>query len=782
LPQAVYGELTVKRFSLRDLWQRFRAAPRARIMTYALLASVLCGVTGFLEPLDDLARNIRYSLRYVPADGSIVVIAIDQKSARELGGKYPWPTTADAALIERLKAAGAKKIVFDKSFSDTDTPKNDSVFIRTLDRFRGDIYFGSGVLAAEKGAITSTFFPSPTYLPHVQVGTFIYRPSAIGSFSRLYTENPMFPGKYPGISVILSGREKPNELLYRPDFAIRYDTFPTYSYSDVIFGRVPTDRLAGRDILIGLGEASFQDVHYLPGQGRVQGVFAHAIGAQTLKTGTPIDLGWLPAAVTAVLCALALLSTTRIATTGLTLACTIAGFALVPLALDSAYVAADIAPGLLLILVVAIQHARLTFGRRKSRTHEPSGLPNLVALREVKLKRPQALVAARIDNHAAIVASFAKDVEPLIAAEIVGRLKIGDATTEVFQGDEGVYYLLSPITDRDLLSEHLDGLHALFSQPVRIGDRHVDISITFGVDDQPSRAMSSRIGAALMSAESARQKGLRWKFYDDLGNADAAWQLSIGSEIDRAIAKGEFSLAYQPKLDLRTGEIVGAEALVRWSHPTRGLISPVEFIPAAERDHRIDTITRFVLERSVADVASLAAASTLTVAVNLSVPVLRQPGFARYFEKLIVSSHLLPSRFTVEITESVFLSVDDHVVMGNLNAFAAAGFGISIDDFGTGFSTLETLQRVPATEVKIDQTFVKSLAVRTADSIIVASIIKMAKGLNHRVVAEGIEDAATLRQLAAMGCDQGQGFHIGRPQSFDAFLALAGDASSRRVA
>jgi diguanylate cyclase len=782
LPDATRGDCTVKHFSLRALWQRFRAAPRARIMTYALLASVLCGVTGFLEPLDDLGRNIRYSLRYVPADGSIVVIAIDQKSARELGGKYPWPRTVDAKLIERLKGAGAKKIVFDLSFSDSDTPKNDALFIRTLDRFRGDIYFGSGVLTAEKGAISSTFFPSPAYRQHVEVGTFIYRPSAIGSLSRLYTENPMFPGQYPGISVIASGKAKPSGQLYRPDFAIRYDTFPTFSYSDVVLGRVPRDRLAGRNILVGLGEAAFQDVHYLPGQGRVQGVFAHAIGAQTLKSGTPIDLGWLPAEVIAVLCALALLSTTRVMTTGLTLACTIAGFALGPLALDSAYVAADIAPGLLLFSIVAVQHARLTFGRRKSRTHEPSGLPNLVALREVKLRRPQALVAARIDNHAAIVASFAKDIEPLIAAEIVGRLKIGDAATEVFQGDEGAYYLLSSITDRNLLSEHLDGLHALFSQPVRIGDRHVDIAITFGVDDQPSRAMSSRIGAALMSAESARQKGLRWKFYDDLGNADAAWQLSIGSEIDRAIAEGEFSLAYQPKLDLRTGNIVGAEALVRWLHPTRGTISPVEFIPAAERDHRIDTITRFVLEQAVADVASLAADSTLTVAVNISVPVLRQPGFAMYFEKLIVSSHLAPSRFTVEITESVFLSVDDHIVMGNLNAFAAAGFGISIDDFGTGFSTLETLQRVPATEVKIDQTFVKSLAVRTADSIIVASIIKMAKGLNHRVVAEGIEDATTLRQLAAMGCDQGQGFHIAKPQPFDAFLALAEKSNSRRVA
>ncbi|UVO53939.1 EAL domain-containing protein [Sphingomonas sp. SUN039] len=751
-------------------------------MTYALLVAVLCGVTGFLDPLDDFARNIRYAARYVKADGSIVVISIDQKSVGELGGKFPWPRTVDATMIERLKEAGAKKIVFDLSFSDTDTSRNDAELIRTLDRFRGDVYFGSGMLTFEKGATTSTFQPSPTYVPHVEIATFVFRTNPIGQLSRLYTESPLSPGRYPGISVALSGKRKPDARLFRPDFAIRYETFPVYSYSDIVRGRVPASQLAGRDVLVGLGEPSFQDTHYLPGQGRAQGVFAHAIGAQTLKTGTPIDLGWLPAAIMAVLCSVGLLSTTRVVTTGITLGTTLAGFTLVPLILDGRLVAVDIAPGLLLFAIVAVQHARLTFGRRKSRTHEPSGLPNLVALREVKLKRPQALIAARIDNHAAIVASFAKDVEPLIAAEIVGRLKVGDTTTEVFQGDEGVYYLLSPITDRALLSEHLDGLHALFSQPIRIGERQVDISITFGVDDQPSRAMSSRIGAALMSAESARQKGLRWKFYDDVGNEDAAWHLSIGSEIDRGIDGGEFWLAYQPKLDLRTGDIVGAEALVRWSHPVRGAIPPIEFIPAAERDHRIETITRFVLERAVADLASLPAESKLSVAVNLSVPVLRQPGFAQYVRQLLERARLDPSRFTVEITESVFLSVDEHIVMTNLNAFAEAGFGISIDDFGTGFSTLETLQRIPATEVKIDQTFVKSLAVRTADSIIVGSIIKMAKGLDHRVVAEGIEDAATLRQLTAMGCDQGQGFHIGRPQTFAAFLALAAEVRSRRAA
>ena len=162
----------MKQISLRALWRRFKAAPRARIMSYALLASVLCGVTGFLEPVDDFIRNIRYSLRYVQADGSIVVVGIDQKSASELGGKYPWPRRIDAQLIENLKAAGVGKIVFDLSFVDVDTPANDAALNKVLDRYRGDVYFGSGVLDARRGIISSSMFPAKIYRPHVEIGTF----------------------------------------------------------------------------------------------------------------------------------------------------------------------------------------------------------------------------------------------------------------------------------------------------------------------------------------------------------------------------------------------------------------------------------------------------------------------------------------------------------------------------------------------------------------------------------------------------------------------------------
>ena len=772
----------MKRFSLRTLWRRFRAAPRVRIMTYALLVSVLCGVTGFLEPVDDMLRNIRYSMRFEKADGSIVVVGIDQRSIEALGGKYPWTHDYDARLIESLKARGVRRIVFDRSFSDIDSRANDAKLITVLKRYRGDIFFGTGVLTLRKGDIDNPLRPADRYIAHVEIAAFMTRSNPMGQLAKLYTRMPDSAGGYRSISSVLAGVVPESGLLFRPDFAIRAETFPTISAVDAIRGKADPNMLRGRDVIVGLTEMAFGDSHLLPGQGKTQGVYAHAIGAQTLKTGIPMDLGWLPPVLFGLIASAMLLNSRGTAANIAITASAIALLVSAPLLLDQFRVSTDIAPTILLFVIVLVQFARLRLGWVKSRTHEASGLPNVMALREVSSRNDNALFVARIDNHAAITASFAKDVEPLIAHEIVARLKLGDAATIVYQGEEGVYYWLSPITRQDLLAEHLDGLHALFSQPVAIQDRRVDVAATFGVDNDPNRPMASRIGSALLSAEDARRLGLRWKIYDDARGADAAWQLSIGSEIDRGLDAGEFWLAYQPKLDLRTNRITGAEALLRWKHPHRGAIGPLDFIPAAERDHRIDRLTRFVFRQAMIDAASLKGKAKITLAINVSVPVLRQPDFADDAVRLVRKFDLSPSMFTIEITESVVLSVDDRIVLANLKALAAAGFGVSIDDFGTGFSTLESFQRVPATEVKIDQTFVKALSSESGDRIIVSSIVRMAQGLGRKVVAEGVEDAYTLRELAALGCDEVQGFFVGRPQPFAEFAVLVLPNSARSAA
>ena len=770
-------------FSLRRLWERFRTAPRVRIMSYALLASVLCGVSGFLEPLDDFARSIRYSLRYVPADGSIVMISIDQKSTEQLGTRYPWSRTYDARLIEQLKKNGVGKIVFDIAFSESDSEASNAALVKVLDRYRGDIYFGSGVLAAEQGKIKTALLPAKVYRPHVEIGTFVHWINPIGQVAKLYVSGPMLGDRFPALSVILSGKPQANVTSYRPDYAIHASTVPTVSYGDVVLGRVKRDQLVGKDVIVGIGELAFGDSGLLPGQGRVQGVYAHVIGAQTLKTGTPIDVGWLYPFLATLGAGLILLRTRKIAATGIVAVLSCGALCVVPLVLDEQLISVDVAPAFLFLGIMLVQHARLTFGWRKSRTHELTGLPNVIALREVTVGPPRSLIAARIDNHAAITASFAKDVEPLITSEIVSRLKVGDTDTTVYQGDEGVYYLLSPIVDRHLMSEHLDGLHALFLQPVTVGNRRVDVAITFGVDDQWTRTMASRIGSAMLCAEEASRQGARWKIYDASRGADAAWNLSLGSEIDRGLAEGEFWLAYQPKLDLQTNVIVGAEVLARWTHPERGAIDPGEFIPVAERDHRIERLTQFVFHQAMSDAVRLRTEKDLKVALNVSVPVLRRPDFASFVIGLTRDFGLPSEMFTIEITESVFLSADDEVVTENLRQLTEAGLGLSIDDFGTGFSTLESLQRVPATEVKIDQIFVKSLLTKPGDRIIVSSIIRMAQGLNLRVVAEGVETAETQALLIALGCDEAQGYFVGRPQSLDEFIktVTSGDKVRRRA-
>ncbi len=773
----------MKRFSIRRLWQRFRAAPRVRIMTYALLASLLCGATGFLDPLDDFARNIRYSLRYVPADQSIVIISIDEKTEKTLGIKYPWPRAIEARLIERLKQSGVRKIVFDNAFTSSNAAQDDAQLIKALDRYRGDIYFGSGVQASERGSLKSALLPAPIFRNHVEIGTFVHRVNTIGQVAKLYVNGPGRSDPYPGLSVILSGKPRPKTVSFRPDFAIQGSTVPTISLGDVVAGNVSRERLNGRDAIVGLGEVAFGDGQLLPGQGPAQGVFAHVIGAQTLKRGMPVDLGWIYPLLAAICAGLALLLMRHLIAAAVVAVAGLGALAVVPILLDANLITVDVAPALLLFSITLIQHARLTFGWRKSRTHEPTGLPNVTALRELNAARPRALIAARIDNHAAITASFAGDVEPLITSEIVSRLKVGDSETTVYQGDEGVYYLVSPIVDRELLSEHLDGLHALFSQPIRVGNRRVDVAITFGVDDQWTRTMSSRIGSAMLCAEEAVQQGARWKIYDASRGADAAWQLSMGSEIDRGLADGEFWLAYQPKLDLRSNRIVGAEVLARWTHAERGSIGPAEFIPVAERDHRIERLTQFVFRQAMSDAVRLRDKNDLKLAINVSVPVLRRPDFAQFVIGLTRDFGLATSMFTIEITESVFLSGDDKVVTANLRQLTDAGLHISIDDFGTGFSTLESLQRVPASEVKIDQTFVKSLLSKPGDRVIVSSIIRMAQGLNRRVVAEGVETAEALTLLSALGCDEAQGYFVGRPQSLNDFIeTIAKDDVDRKKA
>jgi EAL domain-containing protein (putative c-di-GMP-specific phosphodiesterase class I) len=307
----------------------------------------------------------------------------------------------------------------------------------------------------------------------------------------------------------------------------------------------------------------------------------------------------------------------------------------------------------------------------------------------------------------------------------------------------------------------------LFRSPVRVGASSIDAVLSFGVELGSSRSPTSRLGSALVAADEADSEALKWKFHDPARLQDVPWRLSLLSQLDTAIDNGEVWLAYQPKLDLATRRTVGAEALARWTHPDKGPITPMEFIAAAEQHDRIERLTDFVIDNAVQSAARIIERGIdFTIAVNLSARMLNDRRLPAKVAAILDRHGLEPARLTLELTETAAVSGSGNGI-DLLAGLRDLGVKIAIDDYGTGLSTLEYLKKIPASEIKIDQSFVKSMRDNRSDLIMVQSTIALAHSLGRTVVAEGVEDPQSLEQLTMLKCDIAQGFVVGRPMSFE---------------
>jgi EAL domain-containing protein (putative c-di-GMP-specific phosphodiesterase class I) len=262
--------------------------------------------------------------------------------------------------------------------------------------------------------------------------------------------------------------------------------------------------------------------------------------------------------------------------------------------------------------------------------------------------------------------------------------------------------------------------------------------------------------------------------YHDAMQTEMVERLALESDMHHAIAGHDFFLEYQPILDLRTTEVTAVEALMRWQHPTRGTISPMSFVPVAEQTGMIVPLTLWVLREACAQLRTWdesPATQGLSVAVNISGRLVREPGIGSAIARELHRSGIDPHRLILEITESLLMEDRSYAVQ-TLCQLRALGCRLSVDDFGTGYSSLSRLNKLPIDEVKIDQSFVSQLDRGDAGRTIVTASVAMAHGLGLRVVAEGVETERQLTVLRSVGCDDGQGYLFGRPDSPEHITAL----------
>lgn len=742
---------------------------RTRIFLSTLL---ICSIMGAIElplPLEGVFRGMRNELRARPADQSIIVAAIDAKTIRALGSST-YSRTYNATLLDRAFSAGVASVYFDEAFSLPLDSKGDKEFAQSLARYKGKVFSGAMHFHSPHTGVKEEILPGPLFKDVTTIRSLngARNPFAL-SANLVYAD--IFAGQLtPSVSASIAGRTGPAGQSYLPDWAIQVKSVPTISVVDLVEGKIARERLRGKTVIVG-ATTEQNDFVQVYGQGWFPGVYVHAIGAQTLKEGAPRDIGWVPPVLVASLLAAALLwSRNRIAVRIIAASAVVLAI-VVPFVLDTQLITADFLSAYLLFGIIAYRSALLRQINEARLKNAGSNLPNLSALREEPKAATQPIIAMRIRNYAAVCSSFSSAVEDELVGELARRLALPEKRATFYQAED-VLYWLAPNVSAQELKDHLFGLSRLIESQFELRGRKIDIHVAFGVDMDLARSVSNRIGRALLAADNAAAKHQLVQFNTTSNDEDAAWEISLMSELDAAIDSGDIWIAYQPQFDLRENTIIGAEALVRWQHPTRGSISPEAFVLPAEAHNRIQRLTFHVLEQSTRAVRPLLQTDPdFRLSVNMSASLLEQPQLPALIAQVLIETGFPARNLTLEVTESAPFS-EHHTIAANLAGIAAIGIDLSIDDYGTGNATLEYLRSVPCQEIKIDRRFVGGLVTSKSDMLLVESTIELAHGLGRRVIAEGIEDSATLEALRSIGCDIGQGYHMAKPMRFAAMKNL----------
>lgn len=391
-------------------------------------------------------------------------------------------------------------------------------------------------------------------------------------------------------------------------------------------------------------------------------------------------------------------------------------------------------------------------------------------------KRHFALMFMDLDGFKAINDVYGHHVGDLllidVAQRIVARVRQQDTVARV-GGDE--FVVLAYVDDPQDAGTLADALLEVVREPFIAGGHELRVSTSIGISMYPGDGGNQHDLLTNADAAMYHAKGLgrnAYCFFDPSMNANVHKQLQLVQDLRLAIERNELVLHYQPKFHAPNGPILGVEALVRWQHPVRGLVSADEFIPLAEKTGLIVPLGAWVLNEACRQMAQWHSEghTTWSVAVNLSALQFAHAALIDTVRDVLARHALDPHCLMLEITESTAMR-DADASLQILQQLDAMGVRISIDDFGTGYSSLLYLKRLPASELKIDRGFVRDLAHDTEDAAIVSAIVALGQTLNLRIVAEGVETAEQQAFLTRLGCDSLQGYLLGRPMAAESLSA-----------
>lgn len=746
------------------------------ILLVACLVGIATGAVGAGTPIERMLAGWSAALRQRPASGQLHIVEIDARSIAAID-RWPWSRAEHARVIDRLRAAGVDTIAFDVDFSSRAGGAGDAALAAALKRADGHVVLPTMRQAAgSNGEAEIDSLPAPELRDHAALASVSVLPDDDGNVRQAPIGTVTAGTPRPSLSAMLAHRNGTAGENFPIDYAIDPGTIPRHSFIDIRDGRFDPAVLKGRDVLIGATAVELGDRYAVPNYGVIPGVAIQALAAETLAGGVPRQVGWPALLLLATLAGWLTLKPRR--GRSFAMAATAAPVLLFALAvtLQATFgVVLQLVPALVLLGTVAAIATALRLERawRTRRLHDDAtGLPNRAALiGGLRRQNDVVVVVVRLTDFEKLAAGLSRQATATLLLRVGDRLRLIGPDIDLHRISDGMLAWRTTV-DVDGIAERYDQLRVLMLSPVEVDGRRIDVSVTVGVTEGQGGDADRVVAQAALAAEQAHADGSGWHLHTSAEGEAVARDLSLLAELNEAVQTGGLHVAYQPKLAIASRRIASVEALIRWNHPTRGFLRPDLFIPLAERNDRIAGLTLFVVRQTIDDLQRWAAAGhAITGAVNLSAKLLSSPSFNADLLAILEQTGINPDRLVFEVTESAAMT-DPDAARAALERFRDMGIAISMDDYGTGQSTLSYLRQLPLNELKIDRSFVQHAHQNRGDAILVRSTVDLAHELGLKVVAEGVEDEACLEFLASVGCDLAQGYLISKPVGAEEIIAL----------
>ncbi len=717
--------------------------------------------------------NMRADILHKPASGDVVVVEIDAQSLLALN-HWPWPREYYAEAVRKLDAAGASLIAFDVGFSTQSTKSQDQIFEQAIAASEATIVLPT--LRQRVSSLQDDYIetrPIEAFREHAVLASANINPDRRGQLNQYSYATMGDASARPSLASAIAGESGEITGSFAIDQSIDPTTIPRISFLDLMRGRLDSQNIAGKKILIGRTALELGDRYPINRFGMMPGVVIHAMASETLVQKTNLrDFGRLPGLLIAAAILLFFILTQKKSPQNMLKIVVVTSSILFGLLVAAEYLRlftySNIFGLFILGFYIVLQKFLMTNKALETSQYinELSGLPNEAAfLKTVAPKDFGYIATARIrDFREMLVVSNAASRLDLFK-NLANRLSFLARDEEIYHVDSDMIAWIVKNEYVDDIPGYFDIASAMLQAPVMARENRIKIAVTFGISDDSIE--KSKIASELAFAD-----GKKWTWYDQEVDHAIGQKLDLLVELDHAIEEGNLDVVYQPKWNLKANCLDGAEALVRWSHPERGRISPEIFIPILEQAGRIDLLTYYVLQQSLDDLSSWSKRRPgLTCSVNISANLLCDTEFVDKAIALVNASPVDNSQVVFEVTETAALAEPERSVF-TLKLIRNSGIRVSIDDYGTGQSTMSYLQRLPVSEIKLDQSFVKTMIVNNVNRVMVQSTIKMAHALGLKIVAEGIEDQPCMDLLTRYGCDIGQGWYISRPVTTDAFIEI----------